>query len=592
LVTADLHVIYRAISEGRLDEAAAALTQSLHDGQLGDAAWNERLGLLGEVYPKLGLGRAAATIYLFRGRMSEAEVLSVRHPKDLARAALARRDPASAARYFERAGWLGHAAIELEECGDDRSARILWERLSADPRLRTDPYTHGLVRFDLSRACERLGDKDAARKAMIESMHLLEAAADGFEARGRRERAFDCYQVLVSLGREHGAYENLAEGYLNCIRILKDDNLRYYALQFYEDFQQLSLERGELHAAATLYREAADYCRRHGLSYERYHRVRAAETLVAAANRILREDGPAELVENAFAAAVDAFLDVGSYSRARRIYHRLAELPRGEAQKRRYLRLDELLDGAADEPIDSGPLPTYLRSDTAYPPVWRLDVIEWEQAGDPAETMASVVADTRWPEHIRRRALLARLHQLAITDRPARPEDLATLAELLAHVEVYAVLAPLEALAGHTDARVRAAVMRAMRRLFFKRTFVTVEAGLVDPEPIVRREALDAMKALHFGHALDPLARIYQQSPDREVRKAALTSIGKIPSKEATELLVEVLRVGEPDERQLATWSLVRSDDPDATALLDRAIAAETGPTRLRFEEVRKQRRR
>jgi HEAT repeat protein len=591
-MSADLHALRRDVAEGRLEESAARLTRELEDPHLTEGAWNERLALLGEVYQKLGLERAAATIYLYRGRMSEAEVLSTRHPTDLARCALARKDPASAARFFERAGWLGHAAMELEDAGDDRAARVLWERLAGDPRLRTDPYTHGLVRFDLSRACERLGDKAAAREAMIESMHLLEAAADGFEARGRRERAFDCYQVLVSLGREHGAYENLAEGYLNCIRILKQDNLRYYALQFYEDFQQLSLERGELHAAATLYREAADYCRRVGLPYERYHRVRAAETMVSAGNRIVREEGPAELAENAFTAAVDAFLDVGSYSRARRVYQRLGELPLGEARHARYRRLEALLEAAADEPIDSGPLPAYLRSETAYPEIWRLDVIEWEQGGDAAETMAAVVADTRWPEHTRRRALLARLHQLSDDQRPSRPEALMALADLLARVEVYAVLAPIEGLAAHPDARVRAAAMRAARRLFFKRTFVSVEACLGDPDAAVRREALEALKTMCFAHAFDPLARIYHQSPDREVRKAALASLGRIPTSEATELLIEVLRVGEPEERQLAVWGLARSDDPEATALLDRAIAAESGAARTRLEEVRKQRRR
>ncbi len=591
-MSSDVHQARREIAEGRLEDAASRLLRGLAEEAPEAAAAKERLALLAEAFQKLGKERAAATVHLYRGRTSEAEVLAVRHPTDLARCSLARSDPASAARYFERAGWLGHAAMKLEDARDDRAARILWERLAADPRLEAAPYVHGLVRYNLSRAAERLGDKEAARKAMVESVHLLEAAADGFEASGRRERAFDCFQVLVSLGREKGAYENLAEGYLNCIRILKEDNLRYYALQFYEDFQQISLERGELHAAATLYREAADYCRRQSLPHERYHRARAAETLVAEGGRLVREGGPPELAENALTAAVDGFLDVGAYARARTLYERLAELPLGEARARRYLRLAGLLAGAADEAIDSGPLPAYLRSETAYPEIWRLDVVEWEHGGDAAETMAEILADPRWPEHTRRRAFLCRLHLLAAPERPPRPETLVSLAEMLAEVEVYAVLAPLEALASHESAAVRAAAMRAARRLYFKRTFVSVEQGLADPDASVKREALEALKSLSFGHAFDPLARIYRQSADRDVRKAALTSIGKIASREATELLVEAVRAGEPQERELASFALVRSDDPEASAALDRAIAAEQGAVRARLEQVRKQRRR
>src|SRR5690606_22608335 len=104
---------------------------------------------------------------------------------------------------------------------------------------------------------------------------------------GRRERAFDCYQALTAIGRATGTYENLAEGYLNCIRIAKEDELSYVALQLYEDLQALSIDHGELLAAATLFDEAADYCRARGLPYARFHRERAAETRAELATRAL-----------------------------------------------------------------------------------------------------------------------------------------------------------------------------------------------------------------------------------------------------------------------------------------------------------------
>ena len=38
---------------------------------------------------------------------------------------------------------------------------------------------------------------------------------------GELERAFDCFQILLKLGKESAQFENLAEGYVNCIRVLR-----------------------------------------------------------------------------------------------------------------------------------------------------------------------------------------------------------------------------------------------------------------------------------------------------------------------------------------------------------------------------------
>src|SRR5690606_15200916 len=183
------------------------------------------LELLCEAFRASDIPRAVAQIELFRGRLTEAETSSTGQPADLARAARARRDSATAGRLYERAGMLGHAAVQLEAAGEDRAARLLWSQLAADHRLDGAPYVRGLVRYNESQAAARLGDATAARRAVVESVGLLEAAADAFEASGRRERAFDCYQALTAIGRATGTYENLAEGYLNCIRIAKEDEL-------------------------------------------------------------------------------------------------------------------------------------------------------------------------------------------------------------------------------------------------------------------------------------------------------------------------------------------------------------------------------
>ena len=47
-------------------------------------------------------------------------------------------------------------------------------------------------------------------------------------------------------------FEDVLEGFVNCIRILREDHLKYFALQYFEDALNAAKERGELSAAATL----------------------------------------------------------------------------------------------------------------------------------------------------------------------------------------------------------------------------------------------------------------------------------------------------------------------------------------------------
>jgi HEAT repeat protein len=573
-----------ALDAGRPEDALAPLWALVDRSHVPEEELTRYLRMMARAFGESGRSRAEATVRLYLGE-AEAAFRASDAPTDRARAAIQGGRRADAARYYEEAGWLGHAAIELEEAGDDRGARVLWERLTEDRSLRDDPYTAGLVRFNLGRACQRLGDPQAGRRSLVASIHLLEAAADGFEARGLRERAFDCFQVILTLGRE-GAFENLAEGYLNCVRILREDNLRYYVLQYYEDFQALAVERGELHAAATLFREAGDFARRQNMPYERHYRRRAAEAYVAAAEKTLRDGGAVELVENAYAAAIDSFNHLGAYSDVREVYRALAQLPLADKRKARYERLAERLAGVPDEAGQVVAFPDYLRMDTAYPEIWRLDVVEWEQRGDAAETMGEVLQDPKWPHYTRRLALLCRLHQLGAKERVPIVDTLVGLTARLGRVGIYAALAPLERYFEHDEPRVRAACLRATRELFFKRSFVLVVRGLKDPEPEVRKEALAAVQALHFAHAFDPLSRIYRSAADPEVRRTALGSIGRIPSVQAVEMLIDVLRHGDREERDLAVDLLSRSDHPETSELLRKAHAAETGRVRSDLERA------
>jgi len=574
----------RALETKQYDEALVHLWQLADRGNVTEDELKAAVRDMGTCYAAVGKTRAAASARLYLGDRNGAFNLSSL-PLDRARVQVDAKDPAAAARSFEEAGWFGHAAIQLELAKNDRGARVLWDRLAGDARLHDDLYTAGLVHFNLGRACLRLGDRGAGRKAIVHAMHLLTAAADGFEAKGQRERAFDCYGVLLTIGRE-GSFENLAEGYLNCVRILREDGLKYYVIQYYEDFQALAMQRNELHAAATLFREAADYSRRQALPYARHYRFRGAEASTLQGERVLSDGGSPEMAENAFAAAIDGYNELGLYSKVRALYTRLASLELGDKRKARYARLAERVGNFPDDPTPMQAFPDYLRMQTAYPEIWTLDVIEWEQGGDPAETMIEVALDRRWADFQRRRAILCRLSQLGANESPLSPQTYAQLATLLGSVELYVCLSPLERMMSHDDWHVRAAAMRATRKLFFKRSFVSIMQGLADPTPEVRREALGCVQQLHFVHALDPLSRIYREAPDPEVRRAALGSIGKVNRVEAVELLIEAFRHGERQDKDLAREMLSRSDLADTREMLRREAAAETGPLRAELEGI------
>src|SRR5947207_372647 len=157
----------------------------------------------------------------------------------------------------------------------------------------------------------RRREAGAVLLAFARTQELLEELADDFERRGQSQRAFDCYGILLRLGRDTGSFENVAEGYLNAIRILKVDDQKFYVLQYYEDFLGYAVQSREWHAAATLAREAADYCLKTGLAYERHYRQRAANLFAEAARQGLAAGGPPDLAESALAAAIDIAAGMG-----------------------------------------------------------------------------------------------------------------------------------------------------------------------------------------------------------------------------------------------------------------------------------------
>lgn len=476
---------------------------------------------------------------------------------------------AKAADEYEAAGLVAQAAIARERGEDFFRARALWSRLSQIlGSTTTDLYAAGLARFNLARTSLRTGDAGAAREAVVASVHLLEEAADRYETIGQRERAFDCYQVLIAIGRESGEFEHVLEGYVNVNRILREDHLRYYALQSYEEAMSAAERQGEMSAAATLAREMAVYARKEGLpSVASFAMLAQARLWQAVAEASQRRGVPPQIAENGLLAAVIACGETGQYKKVGELYGLLSTLPLEEARRAHYARAKDRYDEAQNLPIDAAPLPPHLRHEVGFPEVWHVDLVEWEQQGSAAQAAGDIILDpAQWSDVTRRRAMLARLSALALesldpNEPPRRvpSASVVALADQLALVELYTILSPLERLFGHAEPSVRVAVVKALSRFLYKRTFITLRAALSDGDGTVVHEAAKALEELRFPHAFDPLARIYRESQNRDVRASALRALAKIDTFEAAEMLLGVLQHDSESDRAAAVDALRRS---------------------------------
>ena len=502
----------------------------------------------------------------------------------------------AAASWFALGGMPVHQAIELERAKEDESAAGLWARLltsdllaersgTGDPRGHT--YERALAKINFGLCLRRLAANDhrassgapmhdRARLALAEATTAVEEVADTFESEGLRERAFDCYQLIARLGVEAGAFENIAEGYLNSVRILRDDGLKLDALRLYETFVALARDRGEHHAVAAILREAADYCTRAGLPYADDLRWRSAEAWIKAAGEAQTAGHPVQIVENAYLAAAEAFASVRAFRQVAEVYRRLANIELPSKSRERALRLLRRLGDAPGDAPRPMPVPEFLKALPDYEEVWYVDLAEWELAGDPALVAAGVMADRRFPDYVRRHALLLVLE----IERRATDPQLTALPQLevvsrLEHIRAYPVIAALEALYRTGDAALREAVAAAMGAVRFKRSFSLVAQALRDPVPRVRTAAANSVRRLIFPHAFEPLRRIFEARdlPDPEsAREAALHAIGKIGTVEALDFLCDRLREGEQPFIKLASTSISQLSNPELLPYLRRQI--------------------
>jgi tetratricopeptide (TPR) repeat protein len=571
------------VQQGRWAEAERHYRDLIGQTHVINYEYDDWLRRLGEIYRHLGRAREAAFVYLYLHYFDQARAQLTGDEHIGLRARLAELDKkqSEAAVLYQRAKLPVHAAVAFEKAKQYNEAVAAWKALVHAPGLGQRPYEAALVHFNYGLAAVRLDPNSGeARRALIESQRKLEQVADDFEQVGELERAFDCFQILLKLGKESAQFENLAEGYVNCIRVLREDNLKFYVLQYYEDFIKLALERGELHAAATLYQEAAAFAARAGLPYDRHYQHKSALTWMRCADKFTETGVPVQMTENALLAAASQHSAVGDYPAVRECFEKLAGLELPDRAKKRFTAIAQRYKGLPAPPVELPGLPDYLKQQHAYADIWFVDLLEWEMDGDPFAVAASIVGDLRYPNGIRRRALVV---LLTLADAQARRaegegETLVHVAELLGELQSYAALSPLEKLFQSQDAVIRRAAVRALRFLYFKRSFVIVRKALSDPDNQVREAALVAIGGLHFPHAFNPLARIYRESNDPNVRSYALQSIGKIQTVEAGEFLVMVLRQESGNLREAARVALAQMDNADVLPILRQHHEIETNP--------------
>ncbi len=558
-----------AIARGDLDTALSALLSAAAQTHVSEHDYLAILRPLEETLAKRNHPRAALTVLCYLAATDPSAwkrapaLMGAVPPVDRARVLAAQGQMTAAAREMEDAGLVAAAAICREKAKEWPAARALWSRLAHVTERGDDAYVAALVRFNLARCAKQCGDSAQAREAMVASVRLVEEAADHFESVGLRERAFDCFGVLVQIGRESGAFEDVLEGYVNCVRILREDHLKYFALEYYEEAIAAATEREETSAAATLTREAADYAQSLGLtSASGGYSMQQARLWQALAKQHLARNAPPEIAENALLASILAYGEVGQWASVGAIYTELATLDLDPSRREHYARVALRYARMKDEPLETSSAVSHpLRQDTHFTEVWHVDVVEWEQRGSAAEACADVLLDKRWPDLIRRKAMLARLTALPLDERP---DDTSSgmldarlrLAEQLAQLQLYAVLSPLEKLFARDERRVKVAVLQSLQTLFFKRSFVTVRAALRDPDAAVVDQACKAVETLYFPHAVDPLSRILRDSPDAAPRASALRAMARIDTLEAADILLGVLEHGAPADRLAALAAL------------------------------------
>jgi hypothetical protein len=201
------------VQQGRWLDAELHYRQLVGQTHVINYEYDDWLRRLGEIYVHLNRPREAAFVYLYLHNfdLARSRLVGDGHVALRARLAEIEKKWADSAALYEQAQLPVHAAVAYERAKQQPDAVAAWKALVHHPGLANRAYEAALVHFNYGLAAVRLEASSAeARRALIESQRKPEQVADDFEQVGELERAFDCFQILLKLGKESAQFENLA----------------------------------------------------------------------------------------------------------------------------------------------------------------------------------------------------------------------------------------------------------------------------------------------------------------------------------------------------------------------------------------------
>jgi tetratricopeptide (TPR) repeat protein len=468
--------------------------------------------------------------------------------RDQGRVLALQGDHLAASRAYESARMVAHAARSAEAARAHDRARELWRQLIRPADAQGDLYGGALARFNCGRGAKHLGHQDEASALFAQAMDLLGQEADRREADRDRDGAITCFLIMAHVGRAAGAFEDVAEGYLNCVRLFKQKGDRFETIRLLHEVIRAAEEQGELHAAAELYREAGEYARRMGFAHADHFLVSAGRAWKRVAVEGARLGRQQSLVESALLAAVDSFGRALCLPEVATCYEALAALDLGPSRRERYQRLTADLKAAAS-PEDaarnaSRGLPEIFRRPFHHQEPWVRDLTDREGASDLRQVAARLLADQGVWDVDRRRALnvVLELDDHATTAGADAPLPRALWA-MLGDCRHPSLVGPLLDLFRHGSVDTMRAAVTTAGRMGTKEAFALIDAALgQDRQSSVYDAGLAALRSMTSLHALDPLIRIFGNHDDPQVRELALRNAAMIGNSEAAEFLLDVVR--------------------------------------------------
>lgn len=540
--------VQRARHLGQTAEAAAAWRELLAQTHVDEADYSDWARELAYLYARLGRQLSAARVHEYLLNIDPALQLYAEHgsARDVGRVLRFGKRLKEASERYREAALFAHAARAAEEAGDAATASQLFEQLVRTKEATGEPYLAGLAALNAARLGAKLNQAERTRSLLSLAIRVLEEEGDRREQAGDREGAFRCYLSLVQVGKIENSYEPFAEGYLNCIRILKAKNDRFFTMQYYYDFIAHAEALSELHSVAELHREAGEYAKRVGFIYADFFLAEAAQAWLRVAKNATEKGQPPELVENALLAAIGCFNRVQDDASVAQCYQQLSGLDLTDKKKQRYAELAADLarlvasEGAREPPPA---FPEYFRRRLQLPEIWVRDLLESESGTDIPDAIGRLVGDHKnvW-EVQRRKSLLIALawddHVVAGGSTTQIPPGIIDKLGELGHS---AAVRPLVALYDAGDEPTKALVVDRGSSLKQREAFALIEKALASSGK-VREAGVVALRKMTFAQALDSLVRTFNAQEAADVRDACLRSIATIGTDEACEFLLDVVR--------------------------------------------------